>query len=360
MDQFGGWEFTLPPSQDTPIEPNDPGLFIQPAIDSHAIDEPTSDTQLAVTGSSWGVPMTAPPGIAGRPDPSYPISFDLYAGFSNHPSHIGPTDPTLEASFSSLGAAQAYIGGPEEQWSMVDLSCAADSAPSTSVGMGFAPADSPSSTSLKTTPRRKEVPILPAIKRPSETPTNVDHATDMSPQTIPKRKRGRPVLAVDDGALSQWKRSNASNASSEGAAEDASGGPAEADSSDGKRHELRVRNRAAATRYRNRIQALGDKLEVEERQVEAERQYLLACANQLRGEVLHLRNEVLQHSGCGCPVIENYLSNVSQESYVVPSASPNSWQDQGVSAVQSATMPPQDQEQILDEQSLDPGDERMS
>lgn len=74
----------------------------------------------------------------------------------------------------------------------------------------------------------------------------------------------------------------------------------------------RARNKAAATRYRVKIQKTVDRVEAEEREASLRRQALLACADRLRGEVNSLKTEVMQHANCGCPHISGYISAATQ------------------------------------------------
>jgi len=77
----------------------------------------------------------------------------------------------------------------------------------------------------------------------------------------------------------------------------------------------RARNKTAATRYRAKTQATISIMEAEEREVSARRQALIACANQLREEVFHLKNEVLRQTDCGCPLIAGYLAEAARLAY---------------------------------------------
>lgn len=75
----------------------------------------------------------------------------------------------------------------------------------------------------------------------------------------------------------------------------------------------RDRNRAAASRYRAKTQAAFAQLEVEEREVSERRQSLLASASRLRDEVFQLKNELLRHADCDCPLIQGYLSHAAKQ-----------------------------------------------
>ncbi|KXX79439.1 Transcription factor atf21 [Madurella mycetomatis] len=75
----------------------------------------------------------------------------------------------------------------------------------------------------------------------------------------------------------------------------------------------RDRNRAAASRYRAKTQAAFAQLEAEEREVSERRQALLASVSRLRDEVFQLKNELLRHADCGCPLIQGYLSHAARQ-----------------------------------------------
>ncbi|KAK4240453.1 hypothetical protein C8A03DRAFT_31480 [Achaetomium macrosporum] len=76
--------------------------------------------------------------------------------------------------------------------------------------------------------------------------------------------------------------------------------------------QTRDRNRAAASRYRAKTQAAFAQLEAAEREGSVRRQSLLTCASQLRDELFQLKNELLRHAGCDCPLIQGYLSHAAE------------------------------------------------
>ncbi|KAK0667325.1 hypothetical protein QBC41DRAFT_228770 [Cercophora samala] len=78
---------------------------------------------------------------------------------------------------------------------------------------------------------------------------------------------------------------------------------------------LRTRNRQAAIRYRVKTQAAAAQLEAEEQEISLRRKTLLANAGQLREEVYYLKNEVLKHADCDCPLIQAYLAHAAQQVY---------------------------------------------
>jgi hypothetical protein len=79
-----------------------------------------------------------------------------------------------------------------------------------------------------------------------------------------------------------------------------------------KKPTIQARNRAAASRYRAKTQAAFAQLEAEEREASVRNQSLLACAGQLRDEVFQLKNELLRHADCECPLIRGYLERAAE------------------------------------------------
>ncbi|KAK4138498.1 hypothetical protein BT67DRAFT_11527 [Trichocladium antarcticum] len=160
-----------------------------------------------------------------------------------------------------------------------------------------------------------------------------------------RRKRGRPRLYLEDGtrvaSAGSSKQSAARTspadkkplanpplldpaAADRTAAGDSSGGtpspPAAAASQPGPRvadHDkaarTRARNKAAATRYRSKTQTNIARAEEEEREAALQHDAHLAHVCQLREEVFQLKSELLAQAGCGCPLIQAYLSDVTRE-----------------------------------------------
>lgn len=164
---------------------------------------------------------------------------------------------------------------------------------------------------------------------------------------VPKRKPGRPLTyaPVTDsfGSRSSMtsSMSNMSPSSVDGSAAPFWEGPAPSRSAPrpAKRNQpadeatgqdsgeaaaqaiVRTRNKAAATRYRLKIQNTVDRMEAEEREASLRRHALLACADRLRGEVNSLKTEVMQHANCGCPPISGYISAATQHTLAAMAAS---------------------------------------
>jgi len=68
-------------------------------------------------------------------------------------------------------------------------------------------------------------------------------------------------------------------------------------------------------RYRNKIHTSISQLEDDERKMAALHKSLLAYCGQLTEEVYQLKNQLLLHGNCDCPVIQRYLRESVQRSY---------------------------------------------
>lgn len=77
---------------------------------------------------------------------------------------------------------------------------------------------------------------------------------------------------------------------------------------EGDKSPKRQRNRAAATRYRHRVQSQIKTLEEEVEAVANERQSLVVCLEKLREEAYILKLELMRHANCDCPLIQDRLS----------------------------------------------------
>ncbi|EGY20891.1 uncharacterized protein VDAG_02415 [Verticillium dahliae VdLs.17] len=78
-----------------------------------------------------------------------------------------------------------------------------------------------------------------------------------------------------------------------------------------KKMRLRARNRVAAHKSRARKQHGIEDLQAQESNVGAVNKDLKHQYAKLRGEVLVLKDMVLQHGGCGCPFIESYIKDTA-------------------------------------------------
>ncbi|KAI3558862.1 transcription factor atf21 [Colletotrichum abscissum] len=73
----------------------------------------------------------------------------------------------------------------------------------------------------------------------------------------------------------------------------------------------RIKNRAAAKRSREKTKQYEQYLVVKEHEIAQERMYLNTCLIALKNEVLTLKNEILQHTGCDCEMIQRYIDKAA-------------------------------------------------
>ncbi|KAK5651251.1 hypothetical protein OQA88_12659 [Cercophora sp. LCS_1] len=149
---------------------------------------------------------------------------------------------------------------------------------------------------------------------------------DAPPEEPPKKKRGRPRLYLDSGRriprAAEMRTSTLGTASTrlDGNATPAlaSGkarlsAPTTPTKSDAEREQVRSRNRAAATRYRNKMSAAAEALEAQMEELSGQRVSLSASAGQLRNEIYELKSQVFVHSNCNDPLINGYLAQAAQQ-----------------------------------------------
>ncbi|KAK4154069.1 hypothetical protein C8A00DRAFT_33172 [Chaetomidium leptoderma] len=121
-------------------------------------------------------------------------------------------------------------------------------------------------------------------------------------------------VALDGSAEGDTSLIDATSSSRETPPSPSSGRPSRqsATTNPGTAARTRARNKAAATRYRIKMQNDIAKAEEKKRDAEFQRDSRLACVNQLREEVLQLKSELLEQASCGCPLIQGYLSDVAR------------------------------------------------
>ncbi|KZL67542.1 bZIP transcription factor [Colletotrichum tofieldiae] len=146
-------------------------------------------------------------------------------------------------------------------------------------------------------------PVDPDVLNPTKETQPVQSTNPTEP---PKRRRGRPRLS----STKTTKKSKKQYVSSTSA-----GGVDDLRShseSDNKKNKIRARNREAAHKCRQKAQRNIEKLKTQESIISDIHKSLTAEAKMLRGEVLVLKHMILQHSGCGCSSIEDYISSAAQ------------------------------------------------
>ncbi|KAI2468405.1 hypothetical protein F4781DRAFT_398193 [Annulohypoxylon bovei var. microspora] len=80
----------------------------------------------------------------------------------------------------------------------------------------------------------------------------------------------------------------------------------------GRKRQLQ-KNRVAASRCRQKKKKETAKLEARERDLAAKRDVLKCVVDDLRVEVLGLKNEVLKHGMCDCSVIQKYITETARQ-----------------------------------------------
>lgn len=81
---------------------------------------------------------------------------------------------------------------------------------------------------------------------------------------------------------------------------------------DGNSTLVKERNRIASNKFRNKKKEDALRLKSEEQDMERINRTLSACAANLTRAVYELKMKLLQHTDCGCTLIQNYLANEAQ------------------------------------------------
>lgn len=186
--------------------------------------------------------------------------------------------------------------------------------PPTSISSGVSP---PIDPAIIGSPK-PEAKAQPARAQPAETteaPTRRrgrPRLSETKPTTTKATTRAQKKKATTTAAAAAARRSSdASSASSDDQQPRAASGR-RGHPPDEKRDRVRARNREAAYKCRKKKQKGIAELQSQEAVVEGIHRNLTAEASMLRGEILMLKNMVLQHGGCGCSYIEEYISGAAQ------------------------------------------------
>ncbi|KAG9255572.1 uncharacterized protein F5Z01DRAFT_635201 [Emericellopsis atlantica] len=138
-------------------------------------------------------------------------------------------------------------------------------------------------------------------------PKNVDQ-----PQPQPPKKRGRPRRSQAkpraDIKSSPAKVRKASKASSR---KDSINESDDGSDHDSDRSHLRARNRVAAAKFRERKRESVGKLKEKEECARTANRMLADEISQLKEETLQLKSMVLEHAGCGCGHIDEYIKHAA-------------------------------------------------
>jgi len=81
----------------------------------------------------------------------------------------------------------------------------------------------------------------------------------------------------------------------------------------GRYEKVLERNRVAAARCRERKRGEQETLETELDEAETRHRELSAYFNVLKDEAFMLKSEILQHSSCGCEMIQRYIKDAAQK-----------------------------------------------
>ncbi|KAK1657801.1 hypothetical protein BDP55DRAFT_418567 [Colletotrichum godetiae] len=161
-------------------------------------------------------------------------------------------------------------------------------------------------------------PIDPLILNSASSASGTKSSLPNETGESPKRGRGRPRISEDGGldtavstagAIRQrGSTRRASNTSMSGAIDTGD----KRSGTEAKKNKIRARNREAAYKCRKKKQKGVDELQTQEAMAENINKNLNDEAALLRGEILMLKTMVLQHGGCGCSFIEEYISGAAQ------------------------------------------------
>lgn len=138
-------------------------------------------------------------------------------------------------------------------------------------------------------------------------PKNVDQ-----PQPQPPKKRGRPrrgqAKSSADTKSSPAKARKASKVSSQ---KDSTNQSDDGSDHGSDRSHLRARNRVAAAKFRERKRESVGKLKEKEECARAANRMLADEIAHLKEETLQLKSMVLEHAGCGCGHIDEYIKHAA-------------------------------------------------
>ncbi|KAK5661864.1 hypothetical protein OQA88_9969 [Cercophora sp. LCS_1] len=260
----------------------------------------TGATAWGVTGTEWSSSTSAPSGMSTAASPPYGIVPETPIGPYDLTPYEHLTNP-FETQYQVESSQHSTLTAP--QW----------------------PAGYQGTASVGTWPPEMvaDPQFRPAMGFNSSFDGSEGATQQEQEREPPKRKRGRPRLALNLTRATTPRTCGGLGSPVSRRVERRKSSSTLSD--DPEREVVRSRNRAAATRYRNKIQAITDQLEAEEREASLQRQSLIACATQLREEVYHLKTAILQHSDCRDPLIQGYLSNATQQAYAVLATPEITW-----------------------------------
>ncbi|KAF6819279.1 bZIP transcription factor [Colletotrichum musicola] len=241
-------------------------------------------------------------------------------------SRPGFVAPSALSSASAAPSFAATLDSPASSVSPWQDSPASNPlSPPTSISSGVSPPIDPAIINFpKQEIKAEPATIQPATIQPATIqPATIQPATTQPAESTeaPSRRRGRPRLSDTKSRTTPTKEQQKKKATTIAAARRASNASSADDhhhiragaaDPDEKRDRVRARNREAAYKCRKKKQKGIAELQSQEAVVENIHRNLTAEATALRGEILMLKNMVLQHGGCGCSYIEEYISGAAQ------------------------------------------------
>jgi len=230
---------------------------------------------------------------------------------------IGP--PSSSSTFSPTGTEYTNLSTPSEDFGLSPGKYFSEFQRYAVLGEE-SPLPSPQTTFCSPTGWLPEQLSSHSSTQPLKT---TDGSCDGGVQSVSKkgRKRGRPRLYQDDSPRKQRQPMYAipsppcttPTSLTSPTTPDGSSPDLRATTTATITDKIRVRNKEASSRYRQRTQATITKAEAEERLANGEHKVLRARLDELREEVFELKTELLKQASCGCPLIRGYLKSATND-----------------------------------------------
>ncbi|KAH6988724.1 hypothetical protein EDB80DRAFT_767578 [Ilyonectria destructans] len=149
----------------------------------------------------------------------------------------------------------------------------------------------------------EELPTVQGYWHPPSTPKKPSRKRKRDSDDLPPRKAARRGLLGDEVINPQKEKNNASG-----------NGANSAQHRDDDDHikVIQERNRIASNKFRAKKSEDLLRLKSSEQDIERIHRDLTTCVADLTLEVYELKTQLLQHSGCNCTLIQNYLVHESQ------------------------------------------------
>ena len=141
-------------------------------------------------------------------------------------------------------------------------------------------------------PAASDIQTALAKKASSET-----RSTTPSDRPKPKKRGRKPKIRVEDPNLEDYEEL------------DDDGLP-----TDPRRRRVLERNRVAANKCRLRKRDEASALASQEQSMEDQHRYLSSLSVSLTSEIIHLKNQLLQHTDCNCTLIQRYIAHQAKRS----------------------------------------------